>query len=217
MSASVISVNVGRPVAVEWLGPPGRTSISKHPMSGRVPVETLGLDGDQVSDTKFHGGADMAVYAFAREDLDLWAERLAADIPNGHFGENLTTSDIDVNEALIGERWRIGTAEFELADVRIPCRTFDRWMRQTGYHVDKWIKRFAVEARPGPLLRVIQPGEVAAGDELTVISKPDHDVTVTVMFKALTTDRSLLPRLFEVGDTLAAGPREAAEKYAART
>jgi MOSC domain-containing protein YiiM len=217
MPARVISVNVGQPVEAPWVGQPYKTSISKHPVAGTVAVETLGVAGDQVSDTKFHGGPHLAVYAFAREDLDTWAERLDRPIPDGHFGENLTTSGIDVNEALIGERWSIGSAVFELSDVRIPCHTFDEWMKRTGYHVDKWIKRFTAEARPGPYLRVVQPGHIAAGDELTVVYKPDHDITVSTMFRALTTERALLPRLFDVGEGLAPSPREAAEKYAARS
>ncbi len=217
MPARVISINVGRPVAAAWVGRPFRTSIHKHPVSGPVKVETRGLDGDQVSDTEFHGGRHLAVYAFAREDLDTWAERLGKEIPDGHFGENLTTSGIDVNEALIGERWSVGTAVFELADVRIPCHTFDEWMRRTGYQVDKWIKRFMAEGRPGPYLRVVQPGDISAGDELTVISRPEHHITVATMFRALTTERALLPSLFDVGETLAPNPREAAEKYAARS
>jgi MOSC domain-containing protein YiiM len=217
MAAHVISVNVGQPALTPWLGDPGRTSIQKHAVAGPVRVDPLGLTGDQVSDTKFHGGLDMAVYAFAREDLDAWASRLGAPIPDGQFGENLTTQGIDVNAALLGERWRIGTAVFELSHVRIPCDTFTRWMRKSGYDATRWVKRFAQEGRPGPYLRVIEPGYVAAGDTMSVLSRPDHDVSVTMAFRALTTERQLLPRLLEVGDALAAEPREEAETYLART
>ncbi len=216
MTAQVISVNVGQPADAPWLGGPGRTSISKHSVSGPVAVDARGVSGDQVSDTKFHGTVDMAVYAFAREDLDLWAQRLGADIPDGHFGENLTTHGIDVNEALVGERWRVGTAVFEVCHIRIPCDTFTRWMRETGYDATRWSKRFTVEGRPGPYLRVVEPGVIAAGDELTVVHRPDHDVTVSTMFKAMTTQRELLPSLFQVGGGLAAEPRERAETYLAR-
>ena len=102
------------------------------------------------------------------------------------------------------------------AGVRIPCSTYDKWMKRTGYQVDKWLKQFIAEGRPGPYLRVIQPGVVTVGDALRVVRRPDHDITVTTMFRALTTERSLLPRLLEVGDELAPTPRAAAEKYAAR-
>jgi MOSC domain-containing protein YiiM len=90
-------------------------------------------------------------------------------------------------------------------------------LSRTGYDADKWIKRFTSEGRPGPYLRVVQPGQIAAGDELSVVHKPDHDVTVTTMFKAFTTDRALLPRLLDVGDALSPGARDAVDKYAART
>ena len=92
-------------------------------------MATLGIEGDQVSDTVHHGGPDQAVYAFAREDLDFWARELGREIRDGQFGENLTTVGIDVNEAEVGERWRIGTAVFEVASVRIPCNDFKNWMR----------------------------------------------------------------------------------------
>jgi MOSC domain-containing protein YiiM len=216
MTPRVISVSVGRPRDTPWLGAAGRTAIQKEVVPGRVHVDTLGIAGDQVADTKFHGGVDMAVYAFAREDLDLWADRLGAAIPNGHFGENITTQSIDVNEALIGERWRVGSALFEVCFVRIPCDTFTRWMRLTGYDATRWVKRFAIEGRPGPYLRVLETGDIAAGDELTVVDRPDHDVTVSTMFRALTTQRDLLPRLFDVGDALAAEAREVAETYLIR-
>ena len=119
MSALVRSVNVGMPREATW-AEIGRTSIDKRPVTGPVSVARLGLDGDQVSDTRHHGGVDQAVYAFSREDLDFWAGELGRDVRDGQFGENLTTEGIDVNEAEIGERWRIGTTELEVASIRIP-------------------------------------------------------------------------------------------------
>ena len=101
-TARVLSVNVGTPVPASWVGDIGRTAIDKKPVTGPVRAERLGLHGDQVAGTRDHGGVDQAVYAFAREDLDLWAARLGRDIPNGRFGENLTTLGIDLNEALVG-------------------------------------------------------------------------------------------------------------------
>jgi MOSC domain-containing protein YiiM len=214
MPASLLSVNVSQPVPVTWAKPEWRTSIDKRPVAGPVRVETLGVAGDQVSDTKHHGGIDQAVYVFAREDLDLWGKRLDVRFENGQFGENFTTQGIDVNEALLGERWRIGSAVLEVAEVRIPCNTFKNWLAEMGVDNTAWVKRFTAEGRPGPYLRVIEPGVVTAGDELTVISRPWHDITVATMFRAFTTDRSLLPRLLDVGDSLAMKPRAVAEKEA---
>ena len=195
--AQVISVNVGRPREFEWAGI-GRTSIDKQPVPGLVRVGHLGVEGDQVSDVENHGGIDQAVYAFAREDLDWWEAELGREIRNGQFAENLTTSGIDVNAAEVGERWRVGTALLEVAAVRIPCNDFKNWQRINGYDDRAWVKRFAQRGRPGPYLRVIEEGEIEAGDELEVVHRPGHGVTVATMFKALTTDRSLLPELAKV-------------------
>src|SRR4051812_4756368 len=122
----VISVNVGTPVQQSWAGI-GRTSIDKQPVAGPVEADRLGLSGDQVSDTKHHGGPDQAVYAFAREDLDGWERELGREIRDGQFGENLTTRGLDVNEAEVGERWQVGTVLLEVSSVRIPCNDFKNW------------------------------------------------------------------------------------------
>lgn len=195
----VISVNVGRARTASWAGI-GRTAMDKQPMRGVVAVNRLGLDGDQVGDTKYHGGVDQAVYAFAREDLDWWQEELGQEIRDGQFAENLTTRGLDVNESEVGERWRIGTATFEVAMVRIPCNDFKKWQQLSGYESRAWVKRFAQQARPGPYLRVVQEGELRAGDDLEVVHQPGHGVTVSTMFRALTTERSLLPELRKVDD-----------------
>jgi MOSC domain-containing protein YiiM len=209
------SVNVGRPQQHEWAGI-GRTSIEKRSVTGLVGVSRLGVDGDQVSDTRNHGGPDQAVYAFAREDLDHWAAELGSDIRDGQFGENLTTEGIDVNEAEVGERWRIGTVLFEVASVRIPCNDFKNWMGLSGYRDAAWVRRFTAEGRPGPYLRVLEEGTLAAGDELVVEHRPGHGVSVSTMFRALTTDRELLPGLLKV-DGLVAEARRRAERYVAST
>jgi MOSC domain-containing protein YiiM len=137
-------------------------------------------------------------------------------VPNGQFGENFTTQGIDVNEALVGEQWQIGSVVVEIADVRIPCSVFQNYMGLKGFDSSKWIKRFTLDARPGPYLKVVQEGELEAGDAITVIHKPDHDISVSLMFRARTTERQLLPRLLELGDGLDPESREAVERYLAR-
>jgi MOSC domain-containing protein YiiM len=200
----------------DWAGI-GRTSIDKRPVAGPVVARTLGLDGDQVSDTQSHGGVDQAVYAFAREDLDWWERELRLEdgaLRDGQFGENLTTEGIDVNEALIGEHWAIGSALFEVASIRIPCDDFKNWQRVTGFDDRRWVKRFTAVGRPGPYLRVLEEGEIEAGQRIEVVDRPDHDVTVSVMFAALTTRREWLPRLLEV-PAMPDEARENAERYIA--
>lgn len=210
---SLVSVNVGLPREAAWAGI-GRTSIDKQPVPGPVMVRRLGLEGDQVSDTRHHGGVDKAVYAFAREDLDAWAADLGQEIADGQFGENLTTAGIDVNEAELGERWRIGEALFEVASVRIPCNDFKAWMGRCGFDNRAWVRRFAETHRPGPYLRVLAEGPVAAGDELSVVHSPGHGVTVSMLFRAVTTEAALLPEMLRV-DGLTPEAREKAEAYVA--
>lgn len=207
------SVNVGQPQDAAWAGI-GRTSIDKRPVAGPVDVHRLGVDGDQVSDVQHHGGLDQAVYAYAREDLDHWAEQLGHEIRDGQFAENLTTCGIDVNAAEVGERWQIGTAELEVSAVRIPCNDFKEWMGLNGYDNAAWVRRFALEGRPGPYLRVLRPGVIAAGDEISVVHRPGHGVTAALVFRAFTTERTLLPQLVGI-EGLAAKLRARAEEYAA--
>lgn len=149
------------------------------------------MAGDAVCDLRHHGGNDQAVYAYAREDLDRWAGELDRDLPSGVFGENLTTVGVDVSAALVGETWSIGDElVLEVADPRIPCRTFAGWLAEPG-----WIRRFTARAAPGTYLRVVRPGAVRAGDPIRVIDRPDHQVTVSLAFRAFTLEPDLLPRL----------------------
>jgi MOSC domain-containing protein YiiM len=178
----------------------GVTGINKRPVEGTVAVrapgpKTVGLHsglvGDQIFDIDHHGGDDQAVYAYAREDYDWWQERLGRNLPGGLFGENLTTIGVDVNGAVIGERWRIGdTLVLEPTFGRIPCATFQHKMAEP-----QWTKRFTRENRPGAYLRVVEPGEVRAGDPVTVVGRPAHGVTIATAFRAYMTEPGLLPDL----------------------
>jgi len=209
------SVNVGMPRDAAW-AEMGRTSIDKTPIVGPVEVHRLGVAGDQVSDTRHHGGPDQAVYAFSREELDWWEAQLGDELRDGEFGENLTTSGTDVNEAEVGERWLVGDALLEVASVRIPCNDFKMWMGRSGYDNRAWVKRFTAVGRPGPYLRVLTEGELRAGDEITVAHRPGHGVTVSTMFRALTGEPSLLPELLRV-EGLVEEARARAERYVAGT
>ncbi len=189
------------------------TGIGKVPVDGAIQVRApgpkttgfgSGLIGDYIGDGKHHGGDDQAVYAFQREDLDVWADRLRREVPNGYFGENLTTRGLEVNEARVGERWRVGPdVVLQVTMPRIPCATFRGWVGEPG-----WAKWFTQAGRPGAYLRVIEPGEVRAGDPVEVIHRPDHDVTVSLVFRATTIERDLLPLLLAAGDDLDPGIRE---------
>ncbi|MEE1772040.1 MOSC domain-containing protein [Streptomyces sp. JV185] len=214
----LLSVNAGRPEAVDHTdAPAGLTGIDKRPVEGSIHVSDpgpkgtggSGLAGDAVCDLRHHGGSDQAVYAFAREDLDGWERELGRPLANGAFGENLTTAGLDVSGARIGERWRIGPAlVLEVTSGRIPCRTF-------AGHLDerRWVRRFTQAAAPGAYLRVIEPGEIGAGDPVEIVHRPDHDVTVRMEFLASTTRRELLPELLAAGDALHPETLRAALKY----
>jgi MOSC domain-containing protein YiiM len=194
----LLSVNVGRPRPNPWKDLRA-TGIDKRPVDGPVAVAApgpkgtgaVGLAGDRVYDVKHHGGTDQAVYAYAREDLDTWGAELGRTLENGVFGENLTTLDLDVNGALIGERWRIGgDVVLEVSCPRIPCGTFQGWLERDG-----WIRRFTEAALPGAYLRVIEPGDIRAADPVEIVHRPGHDVTIALTFRALTREPELLPRL----------------------
>ena len=194
----LLSVNVGSPRDNPWK-PAGLTGIDKRPVSGPVQVTApgpkgtgaVGLAGDRVYDVRHHGGDDQAVYAYAREDLDGWQAELGVRLRNGVFGENLTTECVAVNDALVGERWRVGDEVLlEVCCPRIPCGTFQGWLGRTG-----WIRRFTEAARPGAYLRVITPGRIRVGDPVVIEHRPDHDVTIAVTFRAATTEPELLLRL----------------------
>lgn len=210
MSDGVLrSVNVGMPREAAWAGI-GRTSIDKAPVAGPVEVHRLGLVGDQVSDTRHHGGPDQAVYAFAREELDWWAGQLGDELRDGEFGENLTTEGLAVDDAEVGERWRIGTALLEVASIRTPCNDFKSWMGRGGHDNTAWVRRFTEHARVGAYLRVLQPGVLAAADTVEVVHRPGHGVTASLMFRAVTREPELLPRLLEVEGMVDEARRKAA-------
>ncbi|MET7853355.1 MOSC domain-containing protein [Streptomyces avermitilis] len=220
----LLSLNVGRARAVEYTDQPeGVTGIDKRPVDGPVRIAApgpkgvgaSGVAGDAVCDTRHHGGEHQAVYAVAREDLDGWERELGRSLPNGVFGENLTTEGIDVSGALIGERWRIGPeVVLEVTSGRIPCHTFQEHLGERG-----WVKRFTHKGAPGAYLRVVEPGEIRAGDPVEIVHRPDHEVTVALQFRAVTTERELLPRLLAAAEALhpeaLARAREYVEKYEA--
>lgn len=194
MPARVLSVNVGaaepspdprsrvttsgirkRPVASAEVRAPG----AKHGGRGS------GVVGDHIGETRHHGGDTQAVYAVAREELDGWAERLGRELPDGWFGENLTITGLEVDEALVGERWRIGPeVVLEVSAPRIPCATFAARMGERG-----WVRRFTQHGRTGAYLSVAVPGTVRPGDPVEVLHRPAHGIDLVTVFRAFTGDR----------------------------
>lgn len=200
MRASVLSVNAGALQQVP--GVRRLTGIRKHPVD-RIEVRDpgpkqgglgSGVVGDRIGSSRHHGGDTQAVYAVAREELDWWGRELGRELRNGMFGENLTTCGIDVDEARLGERWRVGAALLEVCGPRIPCATFTAHMRE-----EHWVRRFVARGRSGAYLAVVQAGVVEPGDPIEVTERPEHDLTVTVFFQAAMGDRDLAASILDAG------------------
>lgn len=202
--ASVLTVNMAAsPVDLRRR----RSGIDKRPSAEPLAVRApgprkgglgSGVVGDSICDSKHHGGDDQAVYAYAREDLDRWEGELGRALTNGMFGENLTTSGVDVTGLLIGERLAVGGdgLVLEVTSPRTPCQTFVEWLGIRG-----WMKTFTAAGDPGAYFRVIHPGTIRAGDRIDVLSRPDHDVSIGTVFRALMGDSDLMPAL-AVADAL---------------
>ena len=167
-----------------------KTGIWKRPVEGRVPVRGVNVAGDDQGDRSVHGGPDKAVYAYAREDTDWWERELGKELPHGVFGENLTLRGVDVTGALIGERWRIGSVLLEVSEPRFPC-----WKLGLRFGDPKMLKRFAAARRPGAYLRIAEEGELGGADEVVVVARPAHDLTIAAFAHAYLEDHSQLPRL----------------------
>ena len=190
----LVSVNVGKPRSVDSGRRSVTTAIWKNPVEGRVRVSGVNLAGDDQADRTVHGGPEKAVYAYAIEETRAWEADVGRELGPGTFGENLTTEGLDVSGALIGERWRIGTTLLEVVQPRLPC--FKLGLRMND---PRFVKRFARASRPGAYLRIVEEGELAAGDQISieVASLPDHGVTMRLVSDAILLDHSLIPQVLE--------------------
>lgn len=178
-SPTVISVNVGAVRHVQWQGRDVTTGIWKEPVEGRVALAGVNFAGDDQADRTVHGGPDKAVYAYAREDYDYWRAR-GMSVSDATFGENLTTVGLDLSACVAGERWTVGSTILEVAQPRLPCF-------KLGIRVGDatFLRRFLEARRVGAYLRVVQEGDVGAGDAIEVVSRPAHGVTLRDMVEAL--------------------------------
>jgi len=219
MPAHVLSLNVG---AAEPNGAKGTlpTGIHKVPVAEatvRAPGPKhgglgSGLDGDFIGDQRHHGGDHQAVYAFAREQLDWWATELGRELPNGAFGENLTTVGVAVDDALVGARWAVGAeVVLEVCGPRIPCATFQARMGERG-----WVRRFTEVGLTGAYLSVVTPGRVRAGDAVEVVDRPSHGITVPMVFRAFTGDLEVAERVLATGCLVEVEAAELRERVTSR-
>src|SRR5437667_6414316 len=193
----LISVNVGLPREITVGGKTVRTSIWKAPVQGRVHVSTLNLDGDQQSDLSVHGGVDKAVYVYPSEHYSYWRTQLPdVELPWGAFGENFTSEGILEEQTRIGDRIRVGSAEFMVTQPRMPC--FKLGIRFNRRDV---VKRFLTSKRTGFYLAVIREGEVENGDAIEFIAEDDSHITVADvvgLYAADAANQDLLRRASEL-------------------
>ncbi len=175
---------------VTWGGETILTGIWKEPVEGRVRAAGTQLEGDRQGDPTVHGGYDKAVYAYAVEDYAWWAAQRGRDLEPGTFGENLTTEGIDLNSARVGDRWAVGGALLEVSEPRLPCFKLGLRMEDPTF-----LRRFAAALRPGAYLRIIGEGDLGAGDEIDVVWRPDHDVTMELVARFALQDHGLGERL----------------------
>ena len=171
------SVNVARTETIEHGGKSKVTGICKRPVEGPVVVTEEGIPGDAIIATKHHGGPDQAVYAYSADDYDWWAETTGMDYPPGMFGENLTIRDLP-SDLRIGDRLLIGEVVLEATAPRIPCDTLSLRMQDPGFGL-----AFRRAERPGIYFRVLNEGEIRAGDSVTLVESDSCDVTILDLFR----------------------------------
>jgi len=186
----VEAVNVGEIRSVELEGRTVTTGIWKYPVSGRVAVRGVNVDGDDQADRSVHGGPDKAIYAYSLDDTDWWEADLGRALGPGAFGENLSTRAIDLCDARIGDRWVVGSTLLEVRQPRLPCFKLGLRMGDPLFP-----KRFARAARPGLYLAIIEEGDIGAGDGIDVVERPDHEVTIALANRAFLHDRTRLLEL----------------------
>ena len=207
--ARVVSVNVGRVEAIEWNGRVHRTAIRKRAVDGRRTVTRTGVDGDVQGNRRVHGGVDKAVYAYASEHGAWWSEVLEGPVEPGTFGENLTVVGVVEDEVRIGDRLRVGGALLEVSEPRQPCATFAALHRRADLP-----KIFADAGWPGIYFRVLEEGDVAAGDPVERVALGAGAWTVRRVFRLVKGQEPLPSDLDALlgHDALAASTRRALEK-----
>lgn len=190
----ITSVNIGKPETIIQHNQSMKTGICKQPVSGAVHITELGLEGDSIVDTKHHGGADQAVYAYSEDDYAWWTAETGRDFHAGLFGENLTIKGLP-GDLYIGDRLLIGDLVLEATSARIPCRTLATRMADRGFGLT-----FRRAERPGIYFRVLNPGAVSSGDSVTLVEGGDGTVTVLDLFRfafATTHDADQLRRYLD--------------------
>jgi MOSC domain-containing protein YiiM len=176
--AILLFVNRGTPRDVLWHDKVVSTGIFKEPVSGRVPMRRTNLDGDRQADLTVHGGVSKAVYCYPHEHYAFWEQELGRTLPMGMFGENLTTQGLDESSVHAGDEFDIGSARVVVTQPRLPC-----YKLGIRFNDDRMVKRFMASGRSGFYVAVVREGEVGAGDEITVVSRDAHAVSIPTLVR----------------------------------
>jgi len=192
----LISVNVARPRLVSYNGNPVSTGIFKEPVSGRVILRTLNLDGDRQADLSVHGGPTKAVYVYPSEHYQFWRQELPEmTLPWGMFGENFTTEGLFETEVNIGDKFQVGSALLMVTEPRMPCYKLGIKFGRSDI-----IRRFLVSERTGFYFAVLQEGEVGVGDQIEMVERGKEAVRVNDVTRLFSRDKhnaALLRRAIE--------------------
>jgi MOSC domain-containing protein YiiM len=182
----ILSLNVGRPRLVVWEGQPVSTGIYKTPVEGRVMLRALNLDGDRQADLTVHGGPFKAAYAYPAEHYGYWRDELPGmELPWGMFGENFTTEGLEESNVNIGDRFRLGSAEVMVTQPRMPCYKLGIKFGRTDI-----LKRLLASGRTGFYFSVEREGEVGAGDEIDLVGRDEHNVSVADITRLYARDKN---------------------------
>ena len=192
----LVAISVGRPKEVQWRGRSVRTSIFKTPVSGRVHVARLNIEGDEQSDLSVHGGAEKAVYAYPAEHYDFWRRQLPdTELPWGAFGENFTTEGLLEDEVWIGDRYRVGSVELVVTQPRMPCYKLAIRFGRTDM-----VKRFLQSRLSGFYFAVEREGEVSPGDVIERFARDERQLTVADVVALYAADAANQPLLQNASD-----------------
>jgi MOSC domain-containing protein YiiM len=172
----IVSLNVGLPRDVVWHGRTVTTGIFKEPVSGRLALRMLNLDGDGQADLSVHGGKDKAVYCYPLEHYAYWKKELGRELAMGAFGENLTTSGMSEESVHLGDRFAVGSAEVVVTQPRLPC-----YKLGVRFKSDDMVRRFLASGRSGFYVAVTREGEVGASDEIKLITADVNAVPVSAI------------------------------------
>ncbi|MDX3655997.1 MOSC domain-containing protein [Streptomyces sp. ID05-26A] len=174
--ARLLSLNVGLPEDVSWHGRTVHTGIFKRPVDGPLMVRRLNVDGDGQGDLGGHGGENRAVLVYQRESYEHWRSELGREFEYGQFGENFTVEGLADTEVHIGDRFRVGEAEFEVTQPRVTCYRVGMRLGEP-----RMPSLMVAHGRPGFYLRVITEGEVRAGDEIVRTRVGRHRMSVAAI------------------------------------